>query len=210
MKNIRYILYSGLLSLLFVTLTFAQGKIYEGPDDPAGDISAERAGYMNGNRVMLYYENNTQLADWPTVGTSKWPNDYSGTRMLDNVSVLIGGQIYVTQDSIPVTSLPEVEQLAATGEIDTLYFIQSSGFYPLFMDENYDGTVEWGLYPVPGYFNETQDYPAMSNKPESWPTQGWPSVNQTTIWPGEWYGRYGRGLISADLEKFLTNDLRKE
>lgn len=204
MKKITYILYSGLLTFLLVALAFAQGKIYEGPDDPAGDISAERVGYMNGNRILLYFENNTQLADWPTEGTSKWPNDYSGTRMLDNVSVLIGNQLYLTQDSIPVTDLFEVEQLAAKGEIDTIYFVQGSGFWPLAMDENYDGTVEWGLYPVPGYFNETQDYPAMSNKPDSWPTQGWPSVNQTTIWPGEWFGRYGRGLVSADQETYIV------
>ena len=48
----------GLLICLTIS-AFSQGKIYEGPDDPAGDISEERAGYMNGNRVMLYFENNT-------------------------------------------------------------------------------------------------------------------------------------------------------
>ena len=207
MKKLNQILFSGLLITLIVSLVFGQGKLYEGPDDPAGDISAERAGYMNGNRVLLYFENNTQLADYPKIGTSKWPNDYSGTRMLDNVSVLIGTQIYLKQDSIPITNLDEVEQLAAKGEIDTLFFIQSSGFNPINMDTNYDNTVEWGLYPVPGYFNETQDYPAMSNKPDSWPYLGWPSAGQQKKWKGEWNGRFGRGVKYADLETFfVAND----
>ena len=155
-----------LFCLCALTL-FAQGKPYEGPDDPAGDISAERTGYMNGNRILLYFENNTQLADYPRINTSKWPNDYTGCRMLDNVSVLIGGLIYLHQDSIPITDLDEVARLAAINEIDTLYYIQSSGFSDVQMDRNYNGTVEWGLYPIPGYFNETQDYPGMSNKPDS-------------------------------------------
>ena len=30
-----------------------QGKEYEGPEDPAGDIAAEREGYMTGNRVFI-------------------------------------------------------------------------------------------------------------------------------------------------------------
>ena len=31
------------------------------------------------------------------------------------------------------------------------------------MDVDPTGTVEYGLYPVFGYFNETSEYPAMSN-----------------------------------------------
>ena len=31
---------------LFFSLIFAQGKPYAGPEDPAGDPSAEREGYM--------------------------------------------------------------------------------------------------------------------------------------------------------------------
>ena len=150
------------LSLMIVAVALGQGKIYEGPDDPAGDISEERAGYMNGNRVMVYFENNTQLADYPRINTSKWPNDYTGTRMLDVVSVMIGGEVYLQDDSVSVTDPVMVEQLSALGEIDTLFYLQSTGFAPSNMDMNYDGTVEWGFYPVPGYMNPLQDYPGMS------------------------------------------------
>ena len=205
MKNTSIILLGLLLCLSTVALS--QGKIYEGPDDPAGDISEERAGYMNGNRVMLYFENNTQLADYPRINTSKWPNDYTGTRMLDNVSVLIGGEIYLKDEHNSITDPDMVAQLSAQGEIDTLFYIQSTGFAAANMDKNYDETVEWGFYPVPGYMNPLQDYPAMSNKPDSWPTHGWPSVGRDTKWPGEWNGRFGRGIKYADLETyFVAND----
>ena len=45
--------------LLATPLLFAQSKKYEGPEDPAGDIAAEREGYMTGNRVFLYFRNTT-------------------------------------------------------------------------------------------------------------------------------------------------------
>ena len=193
--------------LLYTASAFAQGKVYEGPDDPAGDISEERAGYMNGNRVMLYFENNTQLADYPRINTSKWPNDYTGTRMLDVVSVMIGGEIYLQNESTTITDPAEVARLSELGEIDTLFYIQSSGFAPSEMDHNYDNTVEWGFYPVPGYMNPLQDYPAMSNKPDSWPLGGWPSAGRDKKWPAEWNGRFGRGIHYADLESyFVAND----
>ena len=36
-----------------------QGRDYQGPDDPAGDPSAERSGYMTGNRVLIFFKNTT-------------------------------------------------------------------------------------------------------------------------------------------------------
>ena len=42
-------------------LLFAQGKEYQGPEDPAGDIAAEKEGYMTGNRVYIYFRNTTEL-----------------------------------------------------------------------------------------------------------------------------------------------------
>jgi len=39
------------------TLLFSQGKPYAGPEDPAGDPSAEREWYMTGNMVLLYFKN---------------------------------------------------------------------------------------------------------------------------------------------------------
>jgi len=192
--------------MLYMSSLLAQGKVYTGPQDPAGDISAIRSGYMNGNRLLLYFENNTQIADYPTVGTSRWPNDYSGQRMIDVASVLVGSQIFIYNDSIPIDDLND-SRLSESGAIDTLFFIQSHSYSDANPDLNYDGTVEWGFYPVPGYCNDTQDYVAMSNKPDSWPPEGWPIVGFTKMWPGEWNGRYGKGITKAHLESyFVAND----
>jgi len=189
--------------ILLSTPLFGQGRPYEGPEDPAGDIAAIRIGYLNGNRIFLAFENNTAFAVGGKPISSKWPNNYEGTVMLDRVSLLIGAEVFVRQDSIPVTDLAEVARLRA--EIDTLFFIQSND--PGRNDQNYDATIDWALYPVPGYFNETQDFVAMSNFPTSWPPQGWPAPNFATKWPGEWNGRFGRGIRYADLETyFVAND----
>jgi hypothetical protein len=191
---------------LCVSNLMAQGRVYTGPEDPAGDISAIRSGYMNGNRLMLYFENNTQISDFPATGTSRWPNDYTGQRMVDVASVLVGCKVFVYHDSIPIDDLNDV-RLNESDAIDTLYFVQSHSYSDALPDLNYDGTVEWGLYPVPGYCNETQDYVAMSNKPNSWPLAGWPITGFTKVWPGEWNGRFGRGITKAALESyFVAND----
>ena len=48
-------------TILSVGTIFSQGKPYEGPEDPAGDIAAEKEGYMTGNRVFIYFRNTTEL-----------------------------------------------------------------------------------------------------------------------------------------------------
>jgi hypothetical protein len=200
-----------IISLLVCLLplnVMGQGKPYTGPSDPEGDPAMERAGFMNGNRFKMYFINNTQISDWPKPDASKWPDDYSGTKLVDVSAVLIGAEVYVTQDSVPVTDTLEVARLAALGEIDTLIYIQTADYITgnHSVDFNWDKTVEWAFSPVPGYFNVTQDYPAMSNKPDSWPS-AWPSTGTETKWPGEWNGRFGRGVMYADLETyFVAND----
>ncbi|RQW08923.1 hypothetical protein EH222_05010, partial [candidate division KSB1 bacterium] len=190
------------LILVSCTLLYSQSRPYEGPDDPAGDIAAERAGWMNGNRVLLFYRNTTELSDHVSWFVTKWPNTNEGTKMHDGIALLIGARVFVENGSIPVTD-PAI--IAAHPNLDTLYFCQSS--YREYMDRDPTGTVEWGLYPVFGYFDEFSETPAMSNLPESWPPAGWPAAGNGTIWPGEWNGRFGRGVMKADLESyFVVND----
>ena len=75
------------------------------------------------------------------------------------------------------------------------------------MDHNFTNTLDWGFYPVFGYFNSYQDYPAMSDDEDTWPIGGWPSVGQQTQWDGYWDGRFGKGVTYADLETyFVIND----
>jgi len=195
-----------LMAILLAGQAFAQGKLYEGPDDPAGDIAAEREGYMNGNRVYLYFQNTTELADWPRVDASLWPDTYEGTRTLDGIGLLVGARVYLENDTIPVDKWEDIN--SKTG-LDTLYFCQTS--YRQGMDTDPTGTVEWGYYPAFGYFDENSEYPAMSNRPGSWPPLGWPASANDLKWPGEWDGRFGRGVIYADLETyFVVNDAQDQ
>ena len=87
-----------LLGLCLNSIQFGQGTDYAGPNDPAGDIEAEREGYMNGNRVYLYYQNTTELSSWPKPNVSKWPNNPDGTKMLDGVGLLVGARVYIEDD----------------------------------------------------------------------------------------------------------------
>jgi hypothetical protein len=200
----RYIKYAIFILLIQVSLILSQNRPYEGPEDPAGDLSNLREAYMNGNRVLLYFQNFGRCADWwgKGVDDSRWPNTYEGVRMIDHAHLAIMSRVYVRQDSIPIESEAELESYQGQGEkIDTLFYIQSYGSSG---DVNYEATVGWGFYPVKGYFNESQDYIAMSNKDNSWPPDGWPSTGFSKKWPGEWNGRFGRGIKYADLESYYV------
>ncbi|MFC1570126.1 hypothetical protein ACFL4L_07810, partial [bacterium] len=95
------------LIVLFSTaiVLFGQGRLYEGPDDPAGDRALIRRGVMDGNRVKLQFRNTTELSDWGTGSdpfASKWPNTLDGVKMSDGVGLLIAARVYLENDSIPV------------------------------------------------------------------------------------------------------------
>ena len=59
------------------------------------------------------------------------------------------------------------------------------------MDTDPSGQIEWGFYPVFGYFNPNNEYPALSRLPDSWPSGGWPSSE----------GQYGLVSGMVDLEE---------
>ncbi len=92
---------------------------------------------MNGNRAILYFENTTALGEWGStrILLSKWPNTYEGLRMLDHIFVMVGAEVYVHQDSIPISDEVEIDRLHALGELDTLYFVQSHST-PWYTDMN--------------------------------------------------------------------------
>ena len=198
--------------LVIINLILSQGKEYEGPEDSAGDIAAEKEGYMTGNRVYIYFRNTTELSDWPRVNVSKWPNNPNGLKMTDGIGLLVGAKVYIEDDgnetsvdTIPLTELADIY----TKDHHTLYYLQTS--YREEMDKDPTGTVEWGFYPVFGYFNETGEYPGLSNIKSSWPINGWPSTGLETKWPGEWNGRFGRGVIYADQEcYYVVNDAQDQ
>ena len=115
--------------LAHFSLLFGQGKEYIGPEDPAGDIAAEKEGFMTGNRVYIYFRNTTELSDWPRVNVSKWPNNTNGLKMTDGIGLLVGAKVYIeddgdvaTVDTIPLTDPLEIY----TKDHHTLYYLPVS------------------------------------------------------------------------------------
>ncbi|NQT27647.1 hypothetical protein HQ585_19990, partial [candidate division KSB1 bacterium] len=200
MKRYSMIQIMLLLGCMFLSISgYSQGRPYQGPDDAAGDIAAEREGYMTGNRVFLYFQNTTELSDWPRVDVSRWPDNYDGTKMTDGINLLVTAQVYLENDTIPVTDRAEIQ---SRNDLDTLWYCQTS--FRGGMDVDPTGTIQWGYYPVFGYFNELSENPAMSNRPDSWPIEGWPAQGDEKKWAGEWNGRFGLGVMYADLETFMV------
>ncbi len=117
--------------VLGMNLAVSQGKEYSGPEDPAGDIAAEKEGYMTGNRVFIYFRNTTELSDWPRVNVSKWPNNPDGLKMTDGIGLLIGAKVYIeddgdaaTIDTIPMTD--PLDLFNPNKDRHTLYYLQTS------------------------------------------------------------------------------------
>ena len=193
-----------------ISMIFSQE--YTGPDDLAGDVGAIRSSYMDGNRVFLKFKNTSQLSDWEPGGldnVSIWPNDGTGTRMVDGIALLVGAKTYILDDQIESTIdtviVDDISQINSSGSFHEVHFLQTS--YREEMDHNFTNTLDWGFYPVFGYFNSYQDYPAMSDDEDTWPLGGWPSIGQQTHWEGYWDGRFGKGVTYADLETyFVIND----
>ncbi len=194
------------LFLLTGILFAQQGFVYDGPEDEAGDPKWIREGYMTGNRVFLYFKNTTELSDWPKAEVSRWPNNYEGTKMVDGIGLLVGAKVFVDDNSVPET---DTSRIRMRKDLHPLYYLQTS--YREEMDRPPVGNFFWGFYPCWGYFNELSEYPAMSNKPSSWPVNGWPAKGLARKWPGEWDGRFGRGVIYAQLETyFVVNDAQDQ
>jgi hypothetical protein len=132
--------------------------------------------------------------------------------MVDGIGLLVGAKIYIKDDpttKIDSTVVSDPLEIGDGEGLHKLYFLQTS--YREEMDLNPAGTFEYGFYPAFGYMNETSEYPAMSNRPSSWPPDGWPSTGTSTKWPGEWDGRFGRGVIYADMETyFVANDAQDQ
>ena len=73
---------------VFSSFVFGQGKPYDGPEDPAGDKDVKKIGWMNSNRILLYIENDGTISDMSIPQSSKWPNNYDGLRMIDQINLM--------------------------------------------------------------------------------------------------------------------------
>jgi hypothetical protein len=212
MKRTLFVLLLISVTLLLAASVWGQGKVYEGPDDPAGDDAARREGYMNGNRVLIEFKNTTELSDWPDPEASKWPNTYYGYKMTDGIGLLISSRVFIEGDTTPVDDPAEIAAKGAAGLLDTLFYCQTS--YREEQDVDPASEIEWNLKAVPTYLNPDSETPAIGQpdgSQQSWPVNGWPDVGDALKWPGEWDGFFGRGVFNADLETyFAANDAQDQ
>ena len=159
-KIIKIIGFITLILLFTVQLMAQGGSKYEGPEDPAGDRSAVRVGTMDGNQMLMKFSNNTQIANKYLVDGSKWPRDSeSGLQIFDFLAVLVGAQVFLEQDTIPVTNEDEIR---SRNDLDTLHYVQTIWNYHDMLDQNPAGDLVWGLHQVPVYLNELSDTPSVS------------------------------------------------
>ncbi|OGB99220.1 hypothetical protein A2V82_06305 [candidate division KSB1 bacterium RBG_16_48_16] len=194
-----------LITGIAVVPLYAQSKLYEGPDDPAGDPAAEREAHMDGNRFQIYFNNGGYTGSWGYLDGSKWPRtSEQGLDMYDTCNLIVGSKVYLKNDSIPET---DADRIANGTDLSVLYIIESNSE----SETAPDGTTSWAFTPVFGYFNDLAESPAISTDSFSWPTAGWPARGDELKWPGEWNGRFGRGVQYAQFELYsVMNDAQDQ
>ncbi|MCF8266040.1 MAG: hypothetical protein K9I99_16185, partial [Melioribacteraceae bacterium] len=213
-----------LIILTFLTiapLLFAQdeAEIIRYRNDATGDIQFRREGTMDGNQVRTLFYNNGEVAQWPFSPSGEWPKG-TGQGYLDGVTVLLASE-------------KKVDNTGTADPTDSLVFHPLEASYREWMDRDPVTGQIWGLEPVPGYLNESNEDPAISSKPFSWPDK-WPiALNlPDTLWINKaevegdlgvdddkdgnvdnytyWFGYFGRGVVNSDFETFFVMDDSKD
>jgi hypothetical protein len=201
-----------LLILLIPYAGYAQyERVYTGPDDPAGTDLANRRGIFHGNRMYIYLQNNSCIFATESGGPAiwnKWPNLYDGFTLAHGITCVVTARVYIVDDHNPtnIDTIPETDLNAIQSSPDdyhVLYYAQQGWERA---DFNPEGTIEWGFKAVMDYQNPLSETMALSNDPDSWPQDGWPAKGNTKKWQGLWNGRYGAGIVKADLESFFVNN----
>ena len=150
-------------------------------DPNKGNIIYTKKGIMDGNFVRTIFYNHGEVAHWPDQPSGEWPKG-SGHTYVDGVAVIVQAE---TQDASGATIHP----------LETNY--------REFIRKDPVTRTPWGWEPLPGYANPTQDQPAMSNNPLTWPAF-WP--DRSLEWSGYWNGFFGKGIQNADLETYFRMD----
>jgi hypothetical protein len=150
-------------------------------DPNKGNIVYTKKGIMDGNLVRTIFFNHGEIAHYPDSPSGEWPKG-TGHTYVDGISVIVQAE---TKDNTNAIIHP----------LETNYreFIRTDPVTK----------VPWGWEPLPGYANATQNEPAMSNKPSTWPPF-WP--DRSSEWSGQWNGYFGRGIQNADLETYFRMD----
>lgn len=145
-----------------------------------GDHTNRKTGIMDGNLINTTFDNDGEIGRWLSAPSGEWPKG-SGHNYLDGI-----------------TFFAAAETVDANG--DTIHPVETN--YREGMDVSPDG-ITWGFEPLPDYDNPSQNSPAKSDNPETWPTH-WP--DRPDSWDGFWNGYFGKGVMNADLETYFVVD----
>lgn len=173
----RRIVIIGLLLVSFAS----RGSAQRIPDPRQGDNRWTQWGVLDGNRVRTLYANHGEIARWPDQPSGEWPKG-SGRSYIDGVAFIVSTKTTNAQGR-------------------TIYPMSTN--YREFIDRDPVTKVPWGFAPVAGYSNPTQESPARSDNPATWPAQ-WP--DRPIEWAGQWNGFFGRGVQNADVETYFVFD----
>lgn len=155
-------------------------------EGPYGDRTWRKQGIMDGNLVRTIFLNHGEVALWPFQPSGEWPKG-SGHSYIDGVAPWVAAEVVDIHRNI-------------------IHPLETN--YREYIDQDPETGLEWGWQPLPGYCNLDQDYPAMSNNPETWPWR-WP--DKLDWFDGEtgkpyWNGYFGMGITNADLETYFVMD----
>ncbi len=172
-----------LMIIAIPTLLLSQEGIQQRVPDPnTGDLSKLRTGIMDGNRIASRFKNWGEIAEHPWSPSCEWPQG-TGHEYQDGVALIV---CVATNDRSGQRIHPMETQ------------------YREFVDYNPARPSElWGWAPLPGYFSEGSDSPAMSDDPRTWPLR-WP--DKPPSWDGYWNGWFGKGKTQAELETYFVFD----
>ena len=162
--------------------------------DPSGR-EYRRYGVHNGNLVRTVFGNYGVVAQPSNKGPrGAWIHDNNG--YIGDVSMMVGAEVTaLNADGNPVTFHSVVVCPVSRPVLGG-------------MEESPTTGALWGFEPVRGYFNESQEYIAMSTNPNSWPSY-WPDT--ALDWGNEWNGFYGKDVQLIQQESyFVMNDNNDE
>jgi hypothetical protein len=150
-------------------------------DPNKGSIKYTKKGIMDGNLVRTIFLNHGEISHWPDSPSGEWPKG-TGHQYVDGIAIIVQAETKDKNDKV-------------------IHPLETN--YREFIRTDPVSKTPWGWEPLPGYANEIQNEPAMSNKPATWPFR-WP--DRSVEWSGLWNGFFGRGIQNADLETYFRMD----
>ena len=178
------------IRVLFVTLYYCSIAVAQ----PSGEIY-RRAGIIGGNKVITTFLNDGVIGQ-PATSGSRGAWLYPTNGYIGDMSVFIGVELPLRDyngDGIPdtvhsVITCPVLRPVLSR-DIDPM-----TGKY-------------WTFEPEGGYFNATQQSPAIRSHRDTWPDL-WPDHPEWGV--GKWNGLRGPDSLTGDDESFFRMDDRND